>query len=674
MKTAYKLLLLAGVVITSTLAYWWWQADLPEPQPKTTAKPTAAPAAVVPAKIAAKPVKTTKPPTPEPLNPIHLRFQPKPGQTLSYHFSGHSDMMIDYAFALFQVQKDLAKKTGIDGRSRLLPAKFKLEGNLFLKFYAYQPGAWKVAARIEVNHYQLNDKTPIYAGAVQYPFVFTLDALGRVDEFQFVHGIPREAKDAVQQVLRSMQAQLALKPSIRWQTKEKDGTGTYDASYTITDAEHKSVSIIQLQKQKQRYTSSRFAQQGMMGQQLNIKHSEQQISLQNNHAWVLNVRLQEQVDSVANTYLWSQYQYQFQAQRNALVPDPAFPDNLSSFLANMKAPSYRRASYYATDEDLNRLAQGLDLNGALEQFLAIEKEDKTSLGEKFLVNYLKLHPEAAAELIEILNGDTHREHFDENTQLRLWRLITEAEHKEAQQAVANVINNEDYEYITRLRAVLYSSSFGDPLPVLSNALWQLRDDLIDADSQDYQEMRTVTTYMLGEVAHQESNMSQQPSTLGQQLVKTLNVATTDKEVTEVLGSLGNYGGLEVLKEVEFYFNAQDIDIRAASYDAIRRVESPQTVDTFVKYYETETNPHVQQKALLALQQMSALEKHDAGMQWLRDKLPQEANPETQILMINVLGKYIERHPDNEQVLRQFLTNNLTVKVRRAIYQNIVPET
>lgn len=671
-----KLILQLGAIALFSvilIALWFNQQPPAPPKPDPVVnqpEPTPQPAPVV-KKTEPKPTPVAK--TSPVLSP--LRFTPQAGQTLAYQFSSTGQTQFDPRYLIMAVQPTISQQLG-QNLDTHTPEQTRINlsnrGELYLKYYPYQAGAWRVAARIELTEYLLNGAIPAYADPIQYPFAFTMDALGRIADTQFVAGIPSETEGAIETLLRSMQTQLALQRQHQWQTEEKDGMGTYQAQYRWLNPTD-NPNLINLQKTKTAYTSTLVGQKGMMGTDINIQQSQSDISLQPDNAWILSISHQEHIDSIANGYVWSSYTYQFQAQRINRTAQPPFPNDFNTFLASLNDPAYRLGSYYATSEGLDAISRNLDLNGALVKYLELKNSDNRdtkALAEKFLVNYLRLFPQAAFELVELLNGDTRRERFDEKTQLTLWRLITEAGHTEAQQALAQAATNPDNAEITRIRAVIYSPDFSNPQPLLSDSLWGLYDSLQTSVERSDIELQNMTIYAIGGIAYQDRLNYQRPSEVGKQLVEKLKQSDDIHQTIELLQSLGNYGGSEILPNVDPYFNHANINVRAAAYDSLRRMDDPQAIETFIRHYQQEPSPQVRRSALFYL---SKMQPNDNAMTWAREELIRLNEPKSQALMVEILGKHVKKYPDNERTLRAFAKTNPTNNIKREIYQYIQPE-
>jgi hypothetical protein len=454
------------VAIIVATAVFFWQAEKTE-EPTTLPTPPVVQSSQPPKTLA---VTDSEQPAPQPtptkaVKPIQLRFYPTNGNTIAYSFEGEAETQIDFGFLIAQVMPSDATPGNTSQQRQKSEVKLKASGELYLKYFAYKPGRWNVAALIRGLDYQINGQTPIYAEAIQYPLAFRMNNMGYISHFKFVKDISPEAKQAVQNLIYMMQVGFAKDAKTTWRTREVDPTGTYRAEYTLEQAEPTEPTL-HLTKRKLKYLSIKAAQLALGGAMADtntrIEHSLHQITLPQKGSWLLSIKQQERTVSSTGSYEWATGKSHFSARRIARDSSALFPERFAQFLADFNSPRYIKPKYYATDERLNWIGANLDINGALAKYAQVKQSGITnasSTAEKFFVNYLRQKPQAAFEVVGILDGDSKAERFDQSTQLTLWRLITEAGHSEAQQAVVQAATESHFSDLTHIRALLYVHDF-----------------------------------------------------------------------------------------------------------------------------------------------------------------------------------------------------------------------
>jgi len=623
-----------------------------------------------------------KPPEPAPAaNPApkaeapRLRFGPKNGETLVFRFESEADTEIDFSFLTpAGMPGNKAPQPGQGGTKT--PVKLKASGELRLKYYDLKPGIWNVAAVLSDVEYHLNDRKPIYAESLIYPFVFKMKSDGFLSNFQFTKGIPSEAEQFAKNILYTMQTAFPKEPKSEWKTRENDMTGQYRAEYALvsTDAaQHTAV----IGKRKLEYLFTSAAQSALnpllSGSQTRIEKTQTDITIPLKGAWILTLAQQETVSSIAGGKEWSRAAGSFSVRRLEKDISGVFPDKFDDLLAKLKYNPAVKEQYYATDDIFDEIGANIDINAALEMYKQLKEKHPENAGryaEKFFVNYLRQHPKACFDLVGIMDKDPKRERLDQSTQLILWRLITQAGHKEAQQAVIEAVTDPKFSDLTHIRALAYVHDFEHPESFVSDALWQFYKDLpASPDEQTQQELKNMTMYALGSLGSDEKLNETIKPQISSRLVENLYNTQNPQEQATTLAALGNYGGEEVIDSLEPYFSSENEEVRSAAFDSLRRMKDPVAAETLAKHFETETSVKVRVAALRTLKSMPPTAE---GVTWANKTAAVTEEPEEQELLVGVIGENLKEHPENEKTLRELLKKNPDNRVKREIYKYIVP--
>jgi hypothetical protein len=566
------------------------------------------------------------------------------------------------------------------------------KGELYLKYFAYKPGKWNVAAMINGLDYKINDQTPTYAEAIEYPLDFRMNNKGYISHFKFTNGIDSEAKQVIQSLIYMMQVGFPKEAKTTWRTREIDPTGTYRAEYTLEKAEPTKPTI-HLTKRKLKYLSTNAAQSGfgsMTSSTTHIEHSQNQIIIPSKGTWLLSLKLEERSFSTAGGYEWNKGQTRFSIHRIARNLSKQFPERFAQFLADLNTQRFAKSKYYVTDAQLNLIGANLDTNGALAKYAKIKELGNRQLAEAFFVNYLRQYPKAAFEVIDIMNGDPKRERIDQSTQLILWRLITEAGHTEAQQAIIQAATEPNVSDLTHIRALAYVHDFENPEPFVADKLWDLYHELrgseqaqLAKDSEEQQlsplrpvdiqairERKTMSLFAIGSLGHQDKLNNELKPEIGKRLITNLTDTDDPKEQGLILRAISNYGGAEVLDDIDPYFTAADQEVRTSAYDALRRMDDPAAIEVLAEHYATEQDPKVQ---LAALRTLTSMPPTKEGVEWARKEVLVVDLEKGQESLVKVLGENLKKYPENEAVLRQMLKQNPSNRVKQTIYSYVVPK-
>jgi hypothetical protein len=669
------LLVIMGVAIGGV--FFYTTPSSPTVQSPEPISQSAKPIHPSPKSVQSQPVtQTVAEPAQEitPKDALKLRFKPEDGQTLAFQFESESNAQIDFTFITPNVATSGQSSTPAPSQGQKTPIQMQASGELYLKYFVLKPEVWQVAAQLSKVSYQLNQETPRYAEAISYPFTFQMTAKGFLSHFQFTPNIPTEAQQFVEQVLYTLQTAFPTEPKIEWQTKEIDKTGRYQALYQLTGLDH-NAGLATVTKEKQNYLSTRAASYeinpALSKAQTQIEKSLMTVTLPIEGPWFLSLEHEESVNSLSGTYEWAETETKSQIRQITKDLTAVFPATFKQFLAQLSAAQFVKSKYYDTDPYFDKLGKNLDMDSALNLFDKLKNSqipNANRTAEKFFVNYLRQHPQAAFEVVNLLDGDPKRERFDQSTHLVLWRLITEAGHAEAQQAVIDTLIDPNRSPLTKMRALAYLHNFEYPESSTVETLWQFTNKL---DLKNDREYRTMGLYALGSLGNDEKYNEAIKPEIGKILVNNLESTDDPREQAVTLGALGNYGNEEVLEAVEPYFTVENEKVRAAAYGSLRHIDDPQAVEILTTHYAKEKSPAVRVAAAKTLSKMTPSE---AGITWAGQTVLTTDAPKEQIPLVEVLGKTLETYPDNEAHLRALLKKNPDNKVKREVYKYIVPKS
>jgi len=671
------LLITAFFVIASIIGgVLWYQT--PSPSTVESSKPAIESSKPVPQPLSVQSQPISQTPTPESApkitaqDALKLRFKPEDGQTLAFEFESESNAQIDFTFITPNMTTSSQPSTSAPTQGQKTPVIMQARGELYLKYFVLKPEVWQVAGQLAKVSYQLNQQTPRYAEAITYPFVFQMNSMGFLSRFQFTKNIPTEAKQFVEQMLYTLQIAFPTESRMEWRTKEIDAAGRYQAVYQLSELDNKTGTAT-ITKQKHNYLSTRAAQYeinpALSKSQTQIEDSLMTITTPIEGAWFFSLTHQERVNSLSGTYQWATTKTKSQIHQINKDLTNVFPATFQQFLAQLSAPQFVKSKYYDTDPYFDKLGKNLNTDEALNLFAQLKKANSPNASrtaEKFFVNYLRQHRQAAFTVVDLLDGDPKRERFDQSTQLILWRLLTEAGHTEAQQAVGGVLTDPNRSHLSKMRALAYLHDFEYPEASTVDTLWQFTEGL---DLKKDREYRTMGLYALGSLGSNDKYNDAVKPEIGKMLVENLTNSDDPQEQAVTLGALGNYGGEEVLNAVEPYFTAENERVRAAAYGSLRHIEDSRAVETLTTHYASEKSPAVRAVAAKTLSKMTPSE---AGITWAGQTVLTSSAPKEQIPLVEVLGKTLEDYPNNENTLRALLKKNPDNKVKREVYKYIVP--
>ncbi|MCP4351801.1 MAG: HEAT repeat domain-containing protein [Desulfobacterales bacterium] len=605
-------------------------------------------------------------------DPVRLRFGPKHGQTIAFRFESKTDAEIDFGFITPAISGAEAGK--VPEKGARTPVSMNASGELYLKYFDLEPGRWQVAALISNLDYKINSQMPLYESAIEYPFTLKMISTGFLSDFEFVKGIPAEAGQFVQQILFTMQTAFPKEPKTEWGTKETDMTGRYRTAYALKRTEPETAGI---SKQKTEYLELKAAKSAIndsvSASEISIEKSETDITVPKKGPWIISLAQQESTVTHSGNYNWAETGGSFSARRIEKDVSKKFPKTFDAFLADMKSGKYIKSKYYATDANFNQLGANISMDDALAVYDKLKNSGQSNAGryaEKFVVNYLRQHPGASSELIKVMNSDPKREQLDQSTQLIMWRLITEAGHTEAQKAFADAAINPEYSDLTQWRAIAYSDGFENPEPLLAETMWDFYNGIETPKDRRERDMKTSSLYSLGSMGSDEKVNPETKQKVSRLLSDHLKNTPSPGEQIVTLAAVGNYGGEDMIDDIEPLFGSQNEKVRAAAFNALRRMDAPEAVQTLAKHYEKETSPEVRVTAAATLSRMPPTAE---GVNLACKTVLKTDAPGEQEFLARVVGKNLEDYPENESTLRELLKKNPDNKVKQEIYKYVVPK-
>jgi hypothetical protein len=592
-----------------------------------------------------------------------LRFAPEDGQRLAIRFIQKGQLKLNLASLLpgpFAAQAPQTGETDLVTHTA---------GTLELRFYGSGADAWSVAAQLAKPVHVLNGEAPSYAPQLNYPFVFQMDDRGRISEFEYAKGISPLAAATITRIVSSMQFILPENPERIWTVAESDHTGRYTATYELLGPS-KASDGWRVSRKHTGYDELNpdLPVQALRGLATDVSGKAAAL-LPERGAWFESL---EQDTTVRKSIGGRSEQIgsaELRAWREPANMGIEFPEKIAELRGTLRSGKFILAGMYHTVPALDAMAEGLDVEAAVARYQDLLRTSGREFAEKFFVNYLRLHPEASAELIA--EFDRQPDQYTKEEQLVLWRLIGEAGIPEAQMAVINAAMDKDNTKTTRIRAMAYVSDFSYPVDSTVRNIWRQYEESGDATPNSLDgDIKAMSILALGVLGRDDKLNDEIKPFIEEKLTSALE-DDADSVYDEVvaLRAVGNTGNEEFLDEVKPYFTSSNVDVRAASYVALRRMKDPRAQTTLISAVETEKSPKVREAALRTLSEMPTTASTVA---WARDLIMKTSNIDQQVILAHYLGQGLDEYPQNEAVLRAVLHLNPAVGVKQAIYTYIAP--
>ena len=583
-----------------------------------------------------------------------LRFAPQDGSLLAFQFQVDTTLESD-------VEDVLSHFTGLGAPSSGLRT-FEIHGagQLYVKYFAADPGNWNVAARIVGATYNVNGTAPNFAPELEYPFSFHMNDRGAIRDIAFVQGVSEDARGVIKSLLLTMAVPLPPSTKSAWVGTGQDDTGEYLARYRVENTP--AADEWSVVRRKMKY----LPRSATLDITTKIQEAETRATIDRDASWVTTVTHRQSVTQSSDGRPVTGGSSRMSATRIPALAEPKFPATFAKAEADRKSEQWALAHTYRTVPALTAQARGLDFSGALSAFGRMRAE-RPNDANAFLLNYLRLHPEAAEQLAKRLSGG--RDDFDADTKNALWSLIARSGHKEAQAAIMNTVLDDQNPSDTRIRALAYVSDFEYPTDAVVEELWDQYELPVEEPQSTAGQIKTMSLFALGALGAGSHLDPEAKESIGQELSSALNGSDTAWDERMALRAIGNFGGAELLDDVADRFESPDPAIRAAAFMALRKMTDPRAQSVFIAAFEREPSPEVRASALASLVDMPL---RAPTIDWARVALFEETGEAAQVGFVRVLGETIRRYPDNGRVLREYLATRPSMTVKRAIYDYIAP--
>lgn len=540
---------------------------------------------------------------------------------------------------------------------------------LHLKYYPSDKlGRWHVAAALDDIQYSV-DHQPLKQSFQQEMlhsiFTFDLTNKGLMSRFQFMNGVNEMTQQQIKAVLMNMQIALPDESKGEWYMREVDEQGSYKSKYNIRNINHRGVVV---DKVKEKYfrvyqptDSSQIVSDVTL--QVDIKKSSGEFILPLSGGWIEQVESRIETENKLNHKILGRGVTNFSAKKILNGTNKKFPETYQALLDYLQSSELLQLKYSSTDRGLNELGDGLNLENALDLFKKMDQRDKYA-SKVFLINYLRQYPKMSYELVSLL--DTYDAGgFAEEDQHRLWYILAEVGHEDAQQAMSDAFYLDDYSKLTRMRSLSYMHDIEYPQPFIVDKLHHLYQNKKEGSD----ELGVMAIYAIGSLGNKERlNAEVQQQTAGL-LSLELSESDNEKSKIKVLQAMGNHGGEELLVSISDELESESWKVRAAAFESMRRMEGEDAESTLIDHLNREESEDVRVEAVKSL---SKMKPSQLTMDWAKGQALTVKDLREQLLIVRYIGENLNEFPANENVLRELVGSDIDVRIKQEIYSHIKP--
>ncbi|MCV2886375.1 HEAT repeat domain-containing protein [Aestuariibacter sp. AA17] len=578
------------------------------------------------------------------------------GATLKYRFDEGVRLSYDLHYQVSGVI-DLAALTSSNDDVNQQAYTYDAKARIDFAFQSDSQQGWKVLGFVSEPDVMQNGQQLLSTSHKPAPFAFDMSENGVLTNLTVNDEL---TGDLASVVLEHFQVLYPTASKAQWKTRERDSVGRYHANYQLQGS--------LLTKQKSQYIdySDEMTAMSWEGANINVKvnHFTSSYTLSAEHGWLDAMSTEGQVETYIDGVLSDSALIRLTAKATTTPDELVFVQPTQQRAVDARSAM---AKYYQTDPELNAMAEGLDSSGAIEKYTTLFDNPETeSLAMKFIINYLRLHPDAAFVFVDLLDQQGFVSH---DVSLRLWYALSEAGHREAQQALANVITRDNYRSATKNRALSVIHDFEYPTDELVDATWQATQQL-DADSQRERSLGTMAILATGSLGDPVKRNPAQVDKVASLLRNDLYNTDNTERQQNIIAAMGNAANPSFVKDATAFLESDDNDVREESLLTLLKLPTQAAQQAFYDGFNNELSEQVKYNALRAL---SSRDSDDMAT-WAASKVVSEKNSYHRVLYIEYLGRTLEQSSQNEDTLRALLErDDLTTDEKSAIYRYISPD-
>ncbi len=596
---------------------------------------------------------------------VALRYAMPDGTRRVFAVESVSDVRIDVA----AIPLD-PRQPPVPGPAQVAALQSAFSGDLRVRLYRDGEAGWNVAAWLEPSQILVAGRTPSWAWALGNPFSFHLAPRGMVDRLTFTPLLPMEARSFLGRLAAGLQATIPEVLQDAWTSREELQDGVAEVAYARISWDPAASALVASRSVRNRALRERPGPDVpfLASMAIDVASSSGQVHT-SMAGWIAETRTVDEVAFLSDGKRWAVGRKSFSA-RTVEKDAGKFPASFAEFAALQRSQAYIETAFGRTDPELDRLAEGLDTEGALERYLRTRGKDKAA-AERFLVNYLRKNERAPTELLRAIDRDLRMARLDETTQLVLWRLVIEAGTPAAQRAVMAAASDPGYHHGSHVRAIMYASGFENPQPFLVEGMMDLhRDPSAVSKGDPLGSVENMSLLAVGSLGHREKLDEDTRAAAARALSGNLERARGNRAETALtLTAIGNSGNDALLDTVKPYLDSPEEQVRTAACESMRRMDSPAAQEQLIQAYGQDRALPVRESALRALAQTPV---NPATASWAREAVLVAPTPSDTVGLVNLLGKTLVRYPHNDEALRALLATNPPEPVKDAVYRYVAP--
>lgn len=591
-----------------------------------------------------------------------VAYRLKTGETSAYKLKYTGQIDVDYGLLAASMSKMNGASTTGPATSRHERASHDFSATLHWRVIGETAQGWTLSARLQDVDLRVDGQSDARKEMLELPFVIRLDRSGAMTGFTFRSHYPEALAQAIRGLVEPLQVVIGEESSGAWVSHEETNELAFDARYERT-AIDTAAGVVRLSKSKTR-TAPNASQRGtlsLIGQaDTRVKQSDTTIDFSLTGRGVERLETTERIVTMAGRHEISDHSGTFTAVRVS-ANAARLPITLADAKADLSDASFARARMYDVAPEIAPAVEGREVTAFMGDYDVALKQN-TAVGHRLLKNYLRRYPERSLDVARALDGYVGA---TADTVVGFgFAAFASAGHVEAQRALVQVATETKWKPLAREKALIAMMELEVPETSVLTAVWNLRTNPTGT-GPDAAMFQSIATNVYGALGDARKGNAGVTAEVVRTLARHLQVTSDTRQQEFALDALSNVGDFASVTPVAApYFASTNEAVRTRAFSTFRLMQGETAFQKFADRFAAEKSPAVRFQAARTAADMT---DSVARNEWARREVATTRDVETRSVLVQILGRGIATHAENDAALRNLLKNETERRVRKEIY-------